>query len=220
MDKVWEELHSTQEWGKYPADELIRFVKRKYKKQSVSGVKVLEVGCGAGANLFFFLNEGFDAYGIDGSESAIKKCHQRLGHLVKAPQVLDLVVGNFVKLPWQDNSFDIVVDYLAIYANSMKDIKNVTEEVYRVLKPGGIFFSRSWSVGTTGEDTGEVFETGTSRNPTKGPCRDCGTSHFFTQDELKKLFSQFTNLQLTRLTTEKLNEDFKSIEWIVTAVKA
>ena len=43
-------------------------MKKKIKKR----LKILEVGCGTGANLSFFIEEGFNTYGIDGSKVAIK----------------------------------------------------------------------------------------------------------------------------------------------------
>ena len=60
---------------KYPNEELCRFIgrtfyKKNYKKKGE--IKILEVGCGSGANLKMLLNEGFNAFGLDISEKSIE----------------------------------------------------------------------------------------------------------------------------------------------------
>lgn len=117
MDSIWEKLHSSREWGKYPADDLIRVVMRTFKNKNSNQQSVLELGFGGGANLAFFVNEGFNVYGVEGSPSAVKITNSRLEGLVKADQHFELVAQNFMNLSWPDHSFDIVVDYCAIYAN-------------------------------------------------------------------------------------------------------
>jgi 2-polyprenyl-3-methyl-5-hydroxy-6-metoxy-1,4-benzoquinol methylase len=77
--QVWEQVFLSQAWGKYPSEDLIRFVARNfYKSEDRSRVKILEVGCGPGANLWFFAREGFSFSGVDGSAAAIEQATARL----------------------------------------------------------------------------------------------------------------------------------------------
>ena len=60
---------------RYPNEELCRFMGRNYfsiEKTKRKAIKILEVGCGSGANLWMISKEGFDAYGIDLSQNAIE----------------------------------------------------------------------------------------------------------------------------------------------------
>jgi ubiquinone/menaquinone biosynthesis C-methylase UbiE len=50
-------------------------------------------------------------------------------------------VCDFSKLAFSDNSFDIVFDRQAIQHNTIDNIKKTLNEVKRVLKKGGVFFS-------------------------------------------------------------------------------
>ena len=50
---IWEDIFSSQEWGKYSGESLIKFVARNFYKQNRSDIKILELGCGPGANLGF-----------------------------------------------------------------------------------------------------------------------------------------------------------------------
>src|SRR5262249_61470196 len=95
-DPVWEDIFRSSDWGKYPPEELIRFVARNYfRAPDRKQVKILEVGCGTGANVWFAAREGFDAYGIDGSPTAIRKAEQRFQ---KEGLTATWKVGDFVKL--------------------------------------------------------------------------------------------------------------------------
>ena len=71
-NRGWDNIFKKNKWGKYPDMSVIRFIANKYKKKDKKRLKILEVGCGTGANLSFFIEEGFNTYGIDGSKVAIK----------------------------------------------------------------------------------------------------------------------------------------------------
>jgi len=90
--------------------------------------KILDVGCGTGANLDFLQSQGYQADGIDKSEIALSFCRQRG---LKVRQSLTN------QLDYTDNSFDLVMalDVLEHIANEQETLK----EIKRVLKPGGIF---------------------------------------------------------------------------------
>ena len=207
MDPIWEELHSTRSWGKYPAESLIRKVMRHYsgvsKKKDIS---ILEIGCGAGANLSFFMEEGFNVTGIDGSESAIKNAEKLLKKKYKEKKDnLNLQVMKFEDFSFKNNSFDLVVDYFAIYANKVNLIKSIYSKIHKVLKTNGRFYGRVWGDLCEGSKTGNIIETGTSLNPKKGPCKNMGTSHFFNETEINKIFREWSEVEVTKILTTKTN---------------
>ena len=72
-NRGWDRLFRSKEWGKYPAIDVVRFVARHfYRAADRQRVRILEIGCGTGANLWYLAREGFDAVGLDGSEVAIE----------------------------------------------------------------------------------------------------------------------------------------------------
>lgn len=51
FDEIWENIHATQEWGKYPSEPVIRFVARNYYDKDRQSTKVLDFGVGGGTTL-------------------------------------------------------------------------------------------------------------------------------------------------------------------------
>lgn len=138
--KEWEEVYNSSEESHkniYPSELIIGWIKRnfssKIKRDERINYKALDLGCGWGNNLKFLKDEGFNAYGIDFSQKAVDALKPEFKENVQ--------VMNFSRLDFEDNSFDIIIDRSAVQHNSKKDIELIFNEVYRVLKPNGRFYS-------------------------------------------------------------------------------
>jgi tellurite methyltransferase len=113
------------------------------------GWRILDAGCGSGRNLVYFLREGFDVCGVDTSSEAI--AHVRLLAHAHAPQ---LPAESFrrepvEKMSFADESFDAVLSSAVLhFARDEAHWLAMMREMWRVLKPGGLFFARLAS--TTG----------------------------------------------------------------------
>lgn len=139
---MWDDVFASREWGKYPAESLIRFVARNFYSKDRKNVRLLEVGCGPGSNVWYMAREGFQAYGIDGSSIAIDKAKTRMQN-----ENLEafLSVGDIVNLDYADQYFDAVIDVECLYCNNPESSEKILKEISRVLKPGGMFYSRTFS---------------------------------------------------------------------------
>lgn len=106
------------------------------------GSKVLDVGCGIGGpyrNIARFT--GWNITGITLNEYQVQR-----GNALNKAQGLasqcQSVQGDFMKLPFPDNSFDGVY---AIEATCHAPVRQgVYSEIMRVLKPGGVFACYEW----------------------------------------------------------------------------
>jgi ubiquinone/menaquinone biosynthesis C-methylase UbiE len=216
----WNELFGRRSWGKYPPEELVRFVARTFPDGGQRrGLRALEVGCGPGANLWYLAREGFTIAGIDGSANAIAMARERLRAegLAASLQSADLRVGNFAALPWDDSSFDVVIDIEAIVHNTVPVIRSVIAEIVRVLKPGGWFFAKMFGPKTTGIMTGTMVEDGTMQYPEFGPMVGCGLVHPFNEEEIVKLLASFRDVALDWAHRSDKNRQVDIFEWIVQA---
>jgi ubiquinone/menaquinone biosynthesis C-methylase UbiE len=57
----------------------------------------------------------------------------------------NLLVGDIMELPFENNFFDCVLDVECLYANNWKNSSLIMREIYRVLKQNGLFYSRTFS---------------------------------------------------------------------------
>ena len=128
------------------------------KGRFVAGMRVLDAGCGGGRNLNYLLKSGFEVCGIDKSPEAIAQV-QALAALL-APH---LSPGNFrvelvESMSFADEDFDVVISSAVLhFARDEDHWHEMVREMWRVLKPGGIFFARLAS--TIGiEDEAEHLE--------------------------------------------------------------
>lgn len=125
----------------YPNEEFVRFIGRHFftiPQKERSRISVLELGCGTGANLWMLAKEGFEAHGIDFAPTAITLCEETMA---KWGVHFQCDVGNMLDLDYPDCRFDAVVDVFSATHLPFSLHEQVYRESYRVLKPGGRFFS-------------------------------------------------------------------------------
>ncbi|OGL47190.1 MAG: hypothetical protein A2W05_04510 [Candidatus Schekmanbacteria bacterium RBG_16_38_10] len=94
------------------------------------GQRLLDIACGAGYGTALLLKHGCMVAGADYDEQAVGDAHTKFKH------------GNFVRtdalnIPFKDKAFDALVSFETI--EHVYDGNRFLSEVYRVLKPGGIF---------------------------------------------------------------------------------
>jgi SAM-dependent methyltransferase len=101
-----------------------------------SGETLLDLGCGAGLDLYFFakaVGEKAKLYGLDISRAMLDKARRNLESV--GVRNIDFLHGPADAIPLPDASVDLVTAN-GIY-NLSPDKDGVMREVYRVLKPGG-----------------------------------------------------------------------------------
>jgi tellurite methyltransferase len=120
----------------------IYLIDQLMKGQYAAGDKILDAGCGGGRNMYWFLQNNFDIYGVDSSEVAIINLKNK--YLDLPPEKLQISL--IEKLPFQDQFFDHVISSAVLhFAESIAHFKEMIKEMYRVLKKGGTLFIRMTS---------------------------------------------------------------------------
>lgn len=182
---------------------------------------VLELGCGAGANLLFFAKEGLHVTGVDGSESAIHMAHDSLG---KEGFTGDCRVHDFANaLPFPDGSFDLVLDRAALPHNSLAVIDRTVQEVHRVLKPQGMFLMVDfYSTAHPNYQEGKEIEGNTKTDIGFGMFQGIGTIHFTSEDELRRLLWRFNISHMAHTVSNYIVPDasYGTAQFNVVAVKS
>lgn len=117
------------------------------------GGKVLELGCGTGADAALFAGHGLEVIATDFSEEVIVG-NQR--HPVEGVdyQVLDIEKD----YPFDDETFDYVYAHLSLHYYTDAKTSEIFKEIHRVLKPGGHLFFKCKSVHDRTYGKGEEIE--------------------------------------------------------------
>ena len=105
--------------------------------------KVLDVGCGSGRNLIYFLRNGYDVFGIDPNPQAVEMVKELSAALAPDNPLENFVVGSAENLPYNDATFDLIICSAVLhFAKDGQHFNTMLRAMFRVLKPGGYFFAR------------------------------------------------------------------------------
>ena len=111
--------------------------------------RILDVGCGGGANIARLLQRAPKGMvqGMDYSPVSVAKS-SKVNAKAIAEGRCKVVEANATQLPFEDNSFDLITAFETIYF--WTDIEHCFGEVKRTLKPGGQFVIINEDDGLTG----------------------------------------------------------------------
>ena len=127
------------------------------------GMRVLDAGCGDGRNLVYMLREGFEVFALDANPDAIRRVNQLSASLNTGLPAENFRVGSVERMPFPDKFADVVLCSAVLhFAKDERHFRSMLSELWRVLRPGGILFSRLGStIGMSFERVREkVFKTG------------------------------------------------------------
>lgn len=161
---------------------LDQILKGRYSQE----MKILDAGCGEGRNILYFLNNGYDVFGIDQNPDAIRMMHFILGSKYPNSSKKNFSIGEVSSTVFADKSFDLVISSAVLhFAKDHDHFKQMFAEMIRVLKPQGQLFIRMASdIGLNGHKT----------NDTSGKyfLPDGSTRYLITQQMIKKLTETFS----------------------------
>lgn len=108
------------------------------------GAECIEIGSGHGAGTLL-ISRSFDCgriIGVDNDPEVIERARRYVAHPpwwargVGADRI-EFALADAARLPWADNTFHAA--FLFAVLNSAEAWKQIMSEVFRVLKPGGVF---------------------------------------------------------------------------------
>ena len=133
----------------------------------------LDLGCGTGEMMRLILQQNKDKslYGIDLSEKMLEVAKEKLGNHV------NLILSDSEQLPFSDSFFDVVYCNDSFHHYPAPD--KVLSEVYRVLKPNGIFVMCDCWQPTIGRAIMNFYMKHSKEGDVK----------IYSENEIRKLFS-------------------------------
>jgi SAM-dependent methyltransferase len=97
------------------------------------GMRIVDAGCGYGRNVVYFLNEGYEVYGVDRDADAI----------ASLPANGNFHVASIEAMPFPDAFADVVIAHSVLhFARDDAHFQAMLAGLWRLLKPGGMLFTR------------------------------------------------------------------------------
>jgi len=171
---LWDKAHSEGQihhYSKTPTDFALKVL-----SLIPSGSKVLELGCGVGNDSIAFAEAEHKILATDLSEVAVLQNSQRFNEVPNLKfKTLD------INQPFQmeENSYDVVYARLSLHYFKDSVTRRIFNDIYNVLKPGGILCFMCKSTNDALYGKGDKIEDDMFEN--EGHVR-----HFFSKDYAKK----------------------------------
>ncbi len=184
----WETIYlANQQLSIWPWSDLVSYVMR-YTKLASSSISVLELGCGAGANIPFFKHLKVNYYAIEGSSTIVQMLKKKFPEFAE-----NIIVGDFTReIPFQI-LFDIVVDRASLTHNDTESIHHCLSLIREKMKPGASFIGIDWfSTNHSDLQLGELkIDKNTYTNFREGQFANVGKVHFSDKEHFQEIFEGF-----------------------------
>lgn len=135
--------------------------------RAAEGLRVLEVGCGTGAQLAHYRAHGCRITGLDRSAAMLRTARARLG--ARPP----LCRGDAARLPFADGAFDLVLATLVLHEMTPAARPAVLADMTRVLHPAGRLGIIDYHPAAR-----RSFKGAVARNVIRGVERAAGGDHY------------------------------------------
>lgn len=105
--------------------------------------RVIDIGCGGGRNIVYFLKKGYEVFGIDQDADAVEKVKILSQQLAPNNPTKNFVVAKVDDIPFDNGSFDLAICSAVLhFANDKMHFDRMLRSIWRVLRPGGFMFAR------------------------------------------------------------------------------
>jgi len=107
------------------------------------GMRILDAGCGYGRNLVHLLREGCEIFALDADSEGVGHVRQLAAMLAPTLPPENFRTGAIERMPFPDSFADVVIcNSVLHFARSDEHFREMLAELWRVLRPGGMLFTR------------------------------------------------------------------------------
>jgi SAM-dependent methyltransferase len=108
-----------------------------------AGMRVLDAGCGYGRNLVHLLREGCEVFAVDADRGGVEHVRALAAQLAPALPTENFRVGAIERMEFPDGFADVVIcNSVLHFARDEEQFLTMVEELWRVVRPGGLLFCR------------------------------------------------------------------------------
>ena len=151
--------------------------------------KIVELGAGLGRDTIFFAKNSIHVTALDYSKSGIDAINRKSEEQDLSNYISTKIFDVREKLPFEDSSVDACFSHM-LYCMALTSIelKNLNDEIYRILKPNGI------NIYTVRHIKDGDYKKGIHRGEDLYE-NDGFIVHFFSKEKVNSLLNGFKNLK-------------------------
>lgn len=113
------------------------------KGRITRSMSLLDAGCGDGRNLIYFLRHNFDVCAVDSNPQSIQQVRLLASTLAPNLPPQNFLVADAADMPLPSDKFDLVISSAVLhFARDKQHFDTMLDEMWRVLKTGGMLFTR------------------------------------------------------------------------------
>ena len=113
------------------------------KRHFNPSMKIMDAGCGMGRNVEYFLQSGYEVYGADISMDDVDYLRKHAIEINPKIKGENFRVEPIEKMSFEPESMDVVICNTVLhFAKNDDHFHEMLGGAWKLLKPGGIFFSR------------------------------------------------------------------------------
>ena len=181
-EKRWDSIHSrggtrteirNQYDGWLEQDERIKDALNK------CSTPILDLGCGIGIDTLHLVESGHRVIACDFSNTALEKVKENI------PEARTIQFNMKNGIPFEKELFDVIIANKSIHYFTEKETEQLISELYRVIKPNGVFVFVVNSVNDSNFGAGQGIELEKDFYEVRET-----TKRFFSQESLEKFFDK------------------------------
>ena len=185
--ELWKDDKIADAW-KIPDESVVQLSERL---KAEGKKRVLDLGCGVGRHIVYLAKEGFEAYGLDSSDSGL----ERTRNWLEAEELTATLSNNDMNdIPYPDGFFDAIVAFHVIYHATYEDMAKVVEGMNSKLTGSGYLLLTQistkhshYGVGREVEKNSFVEEHGGEKST---------IHHYSDEEEVRGLLKEFQIIEI------------------------
>jgi len=220
--QVWEENLKLFPHARlnYPDENLVRLFSGRYVPVPQPPARVMDHGFGHANNLIFLASRGYECAGCEISEHLLNEA-QKLFKIIEKTVDLCLVKG--LEIPFDDESFDVVVSWNVIHYNGTREVVlKVISELRRVLKTGGVLLLSTLHPDSSFSDRMRPLGNDSFLIEKESKYDNRQGLIFFvakSKEEIANMFHQFSEVKLGSTSFDLFDYSERNSWYLVYAVK-
>ena len=132
--KILEIKEINNELGNADLFLIDQILKGRFNKE----MKILECGCGEGRNMVYFIRNGYNIFGLDQDENAVRMARFVSSTLNREYRKTSIIHTQLDNTGLPDDFFDFILCLNVLhFSDSLKAFYHTFDEIYRILIPGG-----------------------------------------------------------------------------------